>query len=97
MEELNAGIARALSFILPGWGHVFAGEIVKGIILTFIWGLSLAVFWYSYSSLAVLGTVQALTGSYSKTDDGSVVMLGISGVVAIITWTYSIATADKTL
>lgn len=76
-----SGPAMALSFILPGAGHMFSGSWVRGAALLFPWAVLLAVVFLGWSQIS------ALPGEGPSLDDyiaAAVLALSMAGV-----WFYA--------
>ena len=42
-KPVNPGLASVLSFIFPGLGHIYLGQITSGAIYAFLWAFSWSV------------------------------------------------------
>jgi len=80
-EHKDVVVALLLSFMLPGAGHMYAGEVKKGMIILaifFILGMVLA--------LAIFATA---SNAYFSSDPISIAFVVIIGsVVAVVIWLY---------
>jgi TM2 domain-containing membrane protein YozV len=88
-EHKDVVVALLLSFMLPGAGHMYAGEVKKGLIILatfFILGIVLG--------LVIFATVSTAFLSSNPFSVAVVVIIGI--VIAVVIWLYQMYDAYKT-